>query len=83
MLKLPATRELLEYSDLAALGIRYSRTQIWRKTKDGTFPAPVKLGANLTAWRREDIDRWIANLSTTERKSKTPKPKTKRRASSW
>ena len=27
----------------------------WRGVKSGKYPAPVKLGANATAWRVEDI----------------------------
>lgn len=53
---------LLDYSDLEAKGIRYSRAQIWRKVKDGSFPRPVKVGANRNAWLESEIDRWIESL---------------------
>lgn len=35
------------------------RSTIWRKIKNGEFPAPVKLGPMTTAWRAEDIRAWI------------------------
>ena len=31
----------------------------WAGIKSGRFPAPVKLGPRVTAWRREDIQEWI------------------------
>lgn len=36
-----------------------SRTSLWRKEKEGTFPSRVKIGANSVAWREEDIEAWI------------------------
>ncbi len=43
-------------------GIQYSRAQIWRKVKDGTFPKPVKAGAARNAWLDSEIDAWIDRL---------------------
>ena len=31
---------------------------IWRWVKLGSFPQPVRLGPQVTAWRMEDIERW-------------------------
>lgn len=39
--------------------IPFSRTTLWRKVKDGEFPAPVHLSAGITAWRVETIRAWI------------------------
>jgi prophage regulatory protein len=39
--------------------IPFSRTTLWRKVKDGEFPAPVHLSAGVTAWRVETIRVWI------------------------
>ena len=33
---------------------------IWRWSRNGDFPSPVKLGANCTRWRLEDIEAWEA-----------------------
>ena len=40
--------------------IPFSRTTLWRMVKDGTFPTPVKLTTNVTAWRVEDVREWMA-----------------------
>lgn len=40
-------------------GILYSRSQLHRKIKAGTFPQPIKLGENRNAWVEDEIDRWI------------------------
>ena len=37
-----------------------SRSTLWRRVQAGTFPGPVKLSARVTAWRAEDVRRWIA-----------------------
>ncbi len=39
--------------------VPFSSATLWRKVKAGTFPAPVKLSARVTAWRVEDIREWI------------------------
>ena len=36
-----------------------SKASIWRKVKQGTFPAPVKLSVGITAWRSADIEAWL------------------------
>lgn len=36
-----------------------SPATLWRRVRDGSFPAPVKLSARVTAWRAEDIRRWM------------------------
>lgn len=37
-----------------------SKASIWRKVKQGTFPAPVKLSVGITAWRTTDIENWLS-----------------------
>lgn len=39
--------------------IPFSRGTLWRKVKEGTFPAPAKISAGVTAWRVEDIRAWM------------------------
>lgn len=41
--------------------IPISSASVWRKVKEGTFPAPVKISANVTAWRVEDVRAWLAS----------------------
>ncbi len=44
--------------------IPVSRSTWWAGVKSGKYPAPVKsLGANITAWRAEDIHALITSLS--------------------
>lgn len=40
-----------------------SRSRIYERSKDGTFPSPIKLGARSVGWRRGSIDAWLANPS--------------------
>ena len=43
---------------LARAGL--SRSTIYRKIAEGTFPAQVRISVNGAGWRESDIDRWIA-----------------------
>ena len=36
-----------------------SRSSIWAWVKEGSFPKPIKLGKNCTAWNAEDVHVWI------------------------
>jgi prophage regulatory protein len=49
MIRLP---ELLEITGVSA-------ATIWRWAKEGTFPAPVKLGPNSVGWRASVVRDWI------------------------
>ena len=45
-----------------------SRTTIWRRERDGSFPRPIRLGGEGTravGWREQDIYDWIDGLSPT------------------
>ena len=44
---------------LARTGL--SRSTIYRKIAEGTFPAQLKISANGTGWHESDINRWIAD----------------------
>jgi predicted DNA-binding transcriptional regulator AlpA len=39
--------------------IPFSAATLWRKVADKSFPAPVKLGERMTAWRRADVHAWM------------------------
>jgi prophage regulatory protein len=41
--------------------IPVSRSTWWAGVKSGRFPAPVKLGPRITAWRDADIQQLIDN----------------------
>lgn len=36
-----------------------SRTEIYRRMDDGTFPKAIPLGKRSVAWRSDEIDAWI------------------------
>ena len=55
---LPATGFLRQPQVLAFVPI--SKSTLWRRIQARTFPEPVKLSERVTAWRAEDIRRWIA-----------------------
>jgi prophage regulatory protein len=42
-----------------------SRTTIYRRVSERTFPRPVSLGGNAIAWKESDINKWIEALSYT------------------
>ena len=52
---------------LARTGL--SRSTIYRKIAEGTFPAQLKISANGTGWHESDINRWIANPASWRPKS--------------
>ena len=35
-----------------------SKDSIWRWTRNGGFPKPLKLGGSTTRWRLSDIEEW-------------------------
>lgn len=49
--------------------IPFSKSTLWRKIKDGTFPAPVKISTKVIVWLSDDIDHWFrsAELAHEER----------------
>jgi prophage regulatory protein len=44
---------------LARTGL--SRSTIYRKIAEGTFPAQLQISANGTGWHESDTNRWIAD----------------------
>ncbi len=41
--------------------IPFSASTVWRKAKKGSFPTPIKLSEQITAWRVEDVRAWMAS----------------------
>lgn len=37
-----------------------SRSSLYRRIAEGTFPAPVKIGARASAWSSAEVERWKA-----------------------
>jgi prophage regulatory protein len=44
---------------LARTGL--SRSTLYRKIAEGTFPAQIKISINGAGWRESEINRWIDN----------------------
>jgi prophage regulatory protein len=44
---------------LARTGL--SRSTIYRKIAEGTFPAQLKISTNGTGWHESEVNRWIAD----------------------
>jgi prophage regulatory protein len=40
-----------------------SRSTIYLRISEGTFPKQVSLGARAIGWRKEDIQEWLDNLA--------------------
>ncbi|MFT3973412.1 MAG: AlpA family phage regulatory protein [Amaricoccus sp.] len=38
-----------------------SRSTIYRKIAEGTFPPQLKISTNGAGWRESDINRWVAD----------------------
>jgi predicted DNA-binding transcriptional regulator AlpA len=61
-------KEVVNWKGLKALGIPYSRTQIWRLMRAGEFPRCFKLGDYRNSppvWYLYEIQEWIDNRSKT------------------
>nr|WP_268793581.1 AlpA family phage regulatory protein [Ramlibacter sp. Leaf400] len=41
--------------------VPWSAPTHWRKCRSGKFPAPVKVSANITAWRLGEVRRWASD----------------------
>jgi len=44
---------------VATAGI--SRTEVWRRVKAKTFPAPIRLGTRCTRWSKAEVVQWVAD----------------------
>ena len=39
----------------------FGSSTLWAWSRDGRFPAPVKLSPTMTAWRNADVIEWLEN----------------------
>ena len=69
---MPETIEavFLRESEVLAL-IGCSKATLWRWKRAGRFPQPVELGPMTLAYRREDVEAWIASRQPPEADSAT------------
>ena len=50
---------ILLYPDLVALGIRVSKSTLYRWMNEGKFPASIRLGGTRLSWLSSDIAAWL------------------------
>ena len=43
---------------------KVSPATIYRWIKEGNFPKPVRLGANMVRWKASDIEAWMTDRET-------------------
>ncbi len=61
-------QQFIRLTDLTKrIGI--SRSSVWNFTKNGTFPSPIKLSPNCTAWVTAEVDQWAADRIAASRKT--------------
>ncbi|MEI4235312.1 helix-turn-helix transcriptional regulator [Roseovarius sp. D22-M7] len=60
-----ATQAINCYLSVEQVATRFgvSKDSIWRWTRNGDFPAPVKLRGTTTRWRLADIEEWESQLA--------------------
>jgi prophage regulatory protein len=55
----PEKQVLFCEHDLRHLGIPFSRAQLFKLTKKGAFPTPIKVSANRRAWLASEVYAWL------------------------
>lgn len=56
------TIDLIPIRGLKAEGVPLSPATIWRRVRDGTFPAPCYPSPRRAAWVRSEIEAWKAGV---------------------
>lgn len=54
-------RSLYLHDEDVAERLHVSRDTVWRWSKKGKLPKPIKLGDNCTRWVRSEIEAWEAD----------------------
>lgn len=39
--------------------VPFSTSTLWRRVKNGQFPAPIKVSESITAWRMGNVRQWL------------------------
>ncbi len=53
------TSEYLRSAELLEI-VPFSRATLWRMVQAEKFPAPVKVSPRITAWKRSEVEAWVA-----------------------
>lgn len=51
--------DVKEVSQAYGLGV----STIWKMSKEGTFPAPVKISRGITRWKKSDLENWLSSIA--------------------
>ena len=43
----------------------FGTSTLWAWSRDGRFPAPIKLSPTMTAWRNADVIEWLESHTST------------------
>ena len=59
-----------------------SRSEIYRRMAEGTFPRPVRISEHMVRWRMNDIVEWLVDVTgvTSVRRSEPQPTATRRQA---
>jgi prophage regulatory protein len=49
----------IRQSQLVGKVLPFSAATLWRKCREGRFPAPIKIPPNVTAWRVSEVRFWL------------------------
>jgi len=52
---------LIDRRGLEEFGIRFCRQHLNRLIKRGAFPSPIFLGPKKRAWKKSEIEQWVAS----------------------
>jgi predicted DNA-binding transcriptional regulator AlpA len=47
--------------------VPFSHATLWRRVKEKTFPAPIKLSERVTVWRLEEVHAWMDEMTAKHR----------------
>lgn len=42
----------------------FKSATLWVKTRNGTFPKPIKISEGITAWSNDDVNFWLSEQMT-------------------
>lgn len=68
-----ASELVLRAGDVLAR-LKVSRATLWRWCREGTFPAPIRLGRNTVAWRATDVADWLTSRPSTRAAIQVDRP---------
>ena len=57
------SRTFLRLADVRAT-LAISRSTIYKRIAEGTFPAPIKISERSVRWRSEDIEAWLSAIDS-------------------